>query len=190
MLGGLALAAQAPVGGTAFFAGPATHDASLNGEPLLPGTAILPGETVTTSAGGVVVLTSTGGAGGALELTGNASATVGSSPNQLILHQGDALVAGSVSVATPQGEIIAAVNGGTSFVVNAGGGQSSVGVLTGAVNTLGPGGQNARLGAGEAAQVAFGRNGQFQFNRIRMAQVTLPSPAAGMPQTIPASQSR
>lgn len=204
-LGVVGLAAQAPGSGgqdNAFFAGPGTHGATLNGQPLLPGTAILQGETVTTGAGGVVVMAPTHGAGGVLELTGNASATVqsgsvqGGSSDQLVVKTGNAMVMGNVSVVTPQGETFRPATANTSFVINANTTQSSMGVLTGAVNTF-----NSRLAAsisqnqtntipaGNAIQVGT-NGGQIQINNIKLAQVNKPAPNAAVPQTATASQSQ
>ncbi|HXE31161.1 MAG TPA: hypothetical protein VN515_05115 [Terriglobales bacterium] len=204
-LGVVGLAAQAPGSGgqdNAFFAGPGTHGATLNGQPLLPGTAILQGETVTTGAGGVVVMAPTHGAGGVLELTGNASATVqsgsvqGNSSDQLMVKSGNAMVMGNVSVVTPQGQTFRSATAGTSYVINATAAQSSMGVLTGAVNTYNPRNSPSvtqppatTIPAGDAIQVAA-NGGQIQINSIKMAQVNKPAPNAAVPQTVTASQSQ
>ncbi len=189
-LGAVGLAAQ--TGGSqgyAYFAGPGTQGAFLNGAPLLPGTAILPGETVTTAGGGVVVLTPTGGGGGVVELTGNAAATVGANGGPLQIGGGDALVMGNVSVVTPQGQVFTPQSA-SSYVVNIAPSHSEMGVLTGAVNTYTPGTpQPAVLGAGNAVQFSD-VGGQVQTNRLQLAQLTRPNPNAAVPTSIPASQSQ
>lgn len=189
-LGAAGLGAQAGGNqGYAYFVGPGTQGAFLNGAPLLPGTAILPGETVTTGAGGVVVLTPTGGAGGVVELTGNAAATLDPTGGQLHIGGGDALVMGDVSVVTPQGQVFTPQNG-SSYVVNIANHQSEMGVLTGSVNTYTPGSpQPTVVGAGNAVQVSDGGS-QVQLNRIQLSQLTRPDPNAALPKTIPASQSQ
>src|SRR6185437_5098199 len=93
---GVALAAQ-PDG--SFFAGPGTHGAYLDGAPLLPGTAILPGDVVTTESGGAAL------PGGS---------------NSLIITKGNALVVGNVRVTTPQGATFVPGQN-SSYVVNVGG---------------------------------------------------------------------
>lgn len=187
-LGAAGLSAQTGQG-YAYFVGPGTQGAFLNGAPLLPGTAILPGETVTTGAGGVVVLTPTQGAGGVIELTGNAAATLDPTGGQLHIGGGDALVMGDVSVVTPQGQVFTPQNG-SRFVVNVANHQSEVGVLTGSVSAYTPGSpQPTVVGAGNAVQVSDG-GGQVQLNRIQLSQLTRPDPNAALPKTIPASQSQ
>lgn len=191
----------------AFFAGPGTHDATLNGAPLLPGTAILQGETVQTSPGGVVVMAPTHGSGGVLELSGNSSATVhtGNVSNavgtdQLMVSKGNAVVTGGIAVVTPQGQTFQPANDTTSYVVNADGQQTSMGVISGSVNTLQPRAANAPstapdpppvvVQAGAGIQVNTTITGQIQLSNIRLNQVVQPSTQAAVPQTTTASQSQ
>lgn len=189
------LLGQAPQG-NAFFAGPGTRGATLNGAALLPGTSILAGETVYTGPGGVAILAPTHGAGGVLELGSNGSATVHSGPviaglgtDQLEMKQGNALVVGNVSVATPQGETFRPAEAGTSYIVNAGTNVSTMGVVRGAVNTFGPRIAATVIPAGDAVQVS-GAGGVVQLSSIKMAQVVKPQAAAAVPQTTVASVSR
>lgn len=182
-------AAQTP-SGTAFLAAPGTREAFLNGYPLLAGTAVLPGETVTTGSGGVAVLTPTGGGGGAVELTGNASATVappiaGHPGAPLSLTQGDALIYGQVSVLTPQGATLLPQTGSTSYVVNVATGQSSLGVLNGSVQTLHAAG-DVSVAQGQARSWKTGG----QMRTIPMAQLTRPKPDSALQKLVPASISR
>ena len=199
-LAGAMLGGQTPDASqdNAFFVGPGTQDAFLNGQPLLPGTAILAGETVTTGTGGILVLTPTHGDGGVLELTGNASATVrpgavpsGLGTDQLEIQQGDALITGNVSVITPQGETFRPAGANTSYVVNAGANQSTMGVISGAVNTYNglAGGPSSIVPAGSAIQVS-GLNGQVRIRNVNFDQVNRPSTNASIPQQAPASQSQ
>jgi len=182
-------AAQAPAGG-AFLAGPGTRDAYLNGQALLPGTAILPGETVTTGGGGIAVLTPTGTSGGAIELTGNASATVappvaGRPGAPLSITHGDALIYGQVSILTPQGATLLPQSGTTSYVVNVAPAQSSLGVLTGSVRTLHSTGD---LSVTQGQARSWNAGGQM--NTIALAQVTRPKPDSAMQKLVAASVSR
>src|SRR6185437_12648793 len=170
---GVALAAQ-PDG--SFFAGPGTHGAYLDGAPLLPGTAILPGDVVTTESGGAVLLTPTQG-GGAIELAGGS--------NSLIITKGNALVVGNVRVTTPQGATFVPGQN-SSYVVNVGGAQAGMGVLSGSVKTLLGNGTISTVSAGSAIQVGKGNSARA----IRFAELTRPDPNGIMPQVIPASQSR
>ncbi len=191
--------AQAQVGEqNAFFAGPGTHGALLNGAPLLPGTAVMAGETVTTSPGGVAVLAPTHGSGGVLELTANAVATVrpgmltgGMGTDQLNVAHGDIMATGNVSVNTPQGQTFHSVNSNTSYMLNVNPQKSSMGVLQGSVATFNANQPSAAttVPAGNAVQVDTSANGQAQLSNIRLNQVTKPAVSAAMPQTITASQS-
>jgi len=178
---GVALVAQ-PDG--SFFAGPGTRGAYLDGAPLLPGTAILPGDVVTTDAGGVVLLTPTQG-GGAIEIAGAGSATLPGGSNTLNLTQGNALVVGNVRVTTPQGETF--VPGpNSSYVVNVASSQAGMGVLAGSVRALLGNGASSSVGAGQAIQIGAGNTTRA----IRFADLARPDPNGIMPQIIPASQSR
>jgi len=178
---GVALAAQ-PDG--SFFAGPGTHGAYLDGAPLLPGTAILPGDVVTTESGGAVLLTPTQG-GGAIELAGGGSAALPGGSNSLIITKGNALVVGNVRVTTPQGATFVPGQN-SSYVVNVGGAQAGMGVLSGSVKTLLGNGTISTVSAGSAIQVGKGNSARA----IRFAELTRPDPNGIMPQVIPASQSR
>lgn len=190
----LMLAAGLAAQSYGFLAGPGTRGAWLDGAPLLPGTAVLPGETVTTAPGGVLVLASSGPGGGVLEITGGGAATVrpgGALGPALQLEQGNALVVGRVPVVTAQGETIAPLSPASSFVLNAVPQRTSVGVLTGSVQALfasGPPQPGNVLNPGQA--LAFTPGAATGFTRIRMADLTVPPPTAGMPQVIPASQSQ
>ena len=190
MLGAL-VSAQQP--GNAYFASPTTHGAFLNGQPLLPGTAILPGETVTTDADGVVVLTPVGGTGGAIELASGTSATVARfAGGGLTLNQGDALVVGPIALRTPQGERLEPVSAGTSYVVNAAPQETRVGVLAGRLNTIAPGLNAARLqplAPGHALAIAGGGTLPMRFHAIAMNGVRQPPRDAAMPRVAVASQS-
>lgn len=184
--------------GNAFFVAPGTRDAMLNGQPLLPGTAVLAGETITTSRGGVVVLTPTHGAGGAILVTGNASVTVrpgavgAGGTDQLQINQGNARITGAVTVMTPQGQVFTPAGAGASYVVNTSLAQSSMGVLTGNVATFNPGVSSApalSVAAGQAIEVAT-INGQIRFRSIDFTRVHQPSASDSVPQTVAASQSQ
>jgi hypothetical protein len=191
-LSGAGLGAQAPA--EAYLTAPTTRGAFLNGQPLLPGTAILPGETVTTNVGGVVVLTPTSG-GGAIELAGGASATVSPVPGGgLALGGGSALVVGPIQVTTPQGERLEPLTSGTSYVVNAAPARTRVGVLAGRLSTISPG-RNAAppqpLVPGHALEISGGAGGALvRLQAIAMNQVRQPPPDAAMPKVVTASQSR
>ncbi len=191
-LGCAGLGAQAPA--NAYFASPTTRGAFLHGLPLLPGTAILPGETVTSDAGGVVVLTPTGGGGGAIELAGDSSATVArAAGGGLELGRGTALVAGLIALLTPQGERLEPLTAGTSYVVNAAARQSRVGVLAGRLNTIAPGLTPARLqplAPGHAVEITGGGGGPMQLRSITMQGVQQPARDSAMPKVAVASQSR
>lgn len=192
--------AQAQVGEpNAFFAGPGTHGALLNGAPLLPGTAVMAGETVTTSAGGVAVLAPTHGSGGVLELTAKAVATVhpgvltgAAAADQLNVVRGDIMATGNVSLSTPQGQTFHSVAAGTSYMLNVDQQKSSMGVLTGSVATSNanqPSAPAATVAAGSAVQVDIGQNGQAKLSNIKLNQITKPAVNAAVPQTVTASTS-
>jgi len=182
-----------------FFAGPGTHGASLNGAPLLPGTAVLAGEVVTTGPGGVAVLAPTHGAGGVLEMTSNASATVHAGSiattggsDELDVTKGNIMATGKVSLVTPQGQTFQSVNAATSYMVNVDPQKSSMGVLSGSVATFNTGQASAAVTvpAGNAVQVDTGLNGQAKLSNIKINQVAKPAVGAAVPQTVVASETR
>jgi hypothetical protein len=187
-----AAGAQAPP--AAFLAAPATRGAFLNGQPLLPGTAILPGETVTTNAGGVLVLTPTAG-GGAVELAARTTATVTrTAGGGLELGRGNALVVGPVHLLTPQGERLVPLSTRTSYLVNAAPGATRVGVLAGGLDTLAPGLNPLRrppLAPGRALEILGGTAGAApRLRPIALNRVQRPPPNAAMPRVAIVSQSR
>jgi hypothetical protein len=182
----------------AFFAGPGTHGALLNGAPLLPGTAVMAGETITTGPGGVAILAPTHGSGGVLELTANAIATVHTgilnsavATDQLNVSRGDVMATGNVSVNTPQGQTFHATNSNTTYMLNVDQEKSSMGVLRGSVATFNATqpSEATTVPAGNAVQVNTSMNGQAQLSNIKMNQVTKPAVSAAVPQTVTASQS-
>ncbi len=111
LLLGIALNAQQPAatganssnsGQGGFIAGSNTQGATMNGVPLLPGTAVLPGEHVTTASGGTATLVSTGQNGGVVQLGQQTATTVvnNSSGPQVNLTQGAVQAQGTVPVQT------------------------------------------------------------------------------------------
>ncbi len=88
--------------GNGFIAGSNTQGAVMNGQPLLSGTAVLPGDSVTTLSGGTATLVSTGTNGGVVQLGQQTLAKVTSSNvgPQVNLMQGAVQAQGTVQVQT------------------------------------------------------------------------------------------
>lgn len=152
---------QPPSGSTSFISGPATSDASLNGHPLLGGTAILDHEEVTTSPTGTAVLARD--QGGMVTLGHSSSAKIEATPQQgstLYLQNGLAAVYGVAPVQTPQGEL---TPGGpdTCYEVIAVPGKTYVLGISGATRAQGQGGQPFTIQANQAYVLQLNANGQW-----------------------------
>lgn len=193
---GLTATAWAQASGPSFMIGVGTVNATLNAKPVLPGTAVLPGDSVATAPGGVVVMTPSGG-GGVVLMNGNSSAVLPQNTTNLQIQQGNALVAGNITVTTLQGtEFKPATGTQTTYVVNAGVAQSSMGVVTGSVSTLKPVVNNQPpppplvVPAGDAINVSTGANGLVQTANIKLNQVQRPNASDATPKQTPASQSQ
>lgn len=169
-------------------AGPGTRGASLHGQPLLAGTVVLPGETVTTSPGGVLVLASTGASGGILQLDGGAAATI-AGDGAVHIHQGNALVAGPLAIVIPQGATFRPATTSANLVVNVTPTASRVGAISGQVSSYGPRQPAAELHAGQAVAVTGGSGAPPRARPIGFATLARPDPAAAMPRSIAASPS-
>lgn len=183
----------------AFFTGPGTTGAMLNGAPLLPGTTVLSGETISTGPGGLVVMAPTHGSGGVLELTQNTIAQVRpgdlvSSTDELEIKSGSASILGAVTVQNPQGQIFQPSTVGTRYIVNASQAQSSMGVVAGAVTTINPG-TAVNLSpqlytAGQGLNAAVGSNGQLNVSKASLSSIPQPATVSNVTTPVSASQSQ
>ncbi len=159
-------AASSNAGPGGFIVGSNTSGAVMNGQPLLPGTAVLPGENVTTISGGTATLVSTGENGGVVQLGQQTQTTVvtNSAGPQVNLIQGAVQTQGTVPVETCT-SMVTPQNSETIVTVSAQGcQQSGVQQVSGnsSVKSLGSAGagsatagsaSQASLHAGQAVQV-------------------------------------
>ncbi len=166
-LGLLSLAAAAQqgsgnAGNNGFIVGSNPQGASVQGQSVLPGTAVMPGEQVQTDSGGSITLVGTSPQGGVVQIGHQSNSTIVNSANgpQVNLNSGYAQVQGQVSVATcnsvvqptnSQTNVTVVANGCNQTLVQQNSGTATVqNVSTG--NT-GTGNQSQTLNAGNAVSV-------------------------------------
>lgn len=147
----------------------------MGGVPLLPGTAIIPGETIVTGAGGAVVMGEANSTGGMVDI--GPDSTVFIAPNgrgfALQLIAGSAIVTG-LTVETPQGTLIEPAHGGTEYLVDAGNTRSLVGVIMGVVQLIGLNRPVTRLTAGQADSLVLDARGVVDTTRANFSELTSP----------------
>ena len=164
VIGLLSLAAAAQQGGnnaanSGFIVGNNSQGATVQGQSVLPGTAVMPGEQVQTSSGGSITLVGTSPQGGVVQIGHQSNSTIVSSANgpQVNLNTGYAQVQGQIPVATCN-SVVQPTNSQTNVTVVANGcNQTLVQQNSGTANvqniTTGSGNQTQTLNAGNSVSV-------------------------------------
>lgn len=167
-IGLLSLAAAAQSGGanaanSGFIVGGNPQGATVQGQNVLPGTAVMPGEQVQTNSGGSITLVGTSPQGGVVQIGHQTNSSIVSSANgpQVNLNSGYAQVQGQIPVATCN-SVVQPTNSQTNVTVVANGcNQTLVQQNNGSatvhnVNSASTGGQSQTLNAGNAVSVTAG----------------------------------